>query len=324
MQFARRHLGLLAGMPFAVFYGVFARLAFGTANSFDALVAPLSAAFLLLVPAAVGALAVWLTPDQRRTEWVPAIGIALATCAIAVVITGVLAIEALICIIMATPILLAGAASGGAIACAVLRRRAQSRTTIIGLLLAPFLLAPIESHIALTDSYGTVETRIEIAADPATVWQTLIDVPRIQPEERRFSMLFDLFGVPRPVMATLDSAGLGGMRHGLFEDNLLFEEQITEWLPENRIAWAIDVGDRSRVPAPWSEIGGRSFAVTGARYWIEPIGAQRVVLHLDSSYRLTTRFNGYGGGWVGWGMGEFQNEVLHVLKQRAERRVGGN
>ncbi len=322
VQFVRRQIGFLVGVPFAVVYGIVARLAFGAGSTVEPFFAPLSVAFLFLVPIAVGALAVWLTPDERRTQWVPALGIAIAACAIAVVITGLLAIEALICILMATPILFGGSALGGAIACALIRRRAQNRATIIGLLIAPFLFAPIEGLIPLQDSYGSVETQIVIQADPATVWRTLIDVPDINPNERRYSLLFDLLGVPRPVRATLDTPGLAGMRRGWFEDQLLFEERIEQWQPEQRIAWAISVGDRSQVPAPWSEIGGRSFAVTGASYWIEPIDGQRVVLHLDSSYRLTTRFNGYGAGWVNWGVGEFQNEVLYVLKGRAEHNQG--
>lgn len=318
MPFLRRHLGILSGIPFAVCYGIIARLTFGTESSLNYLVAPLSLVFLLLVPAAVGGLAVWLSADQRRTRWWPAVAMALLACMIAVVITGLLAIEALICIVMATPILLGGAAIGGLIACALLRRRAQDRTTIIGLLLAPFLLAPLEARLPVSDSYGTVETRIVIEADPATVWRTLIDVPQIQPAERRFSVLFDLFGVPRPLKATLDTPGAGGMRRGWFEDQLTFDERIIDWQPQQRIGWAITVGNRSAIPAPWNEIGGRSFAVTGASYWIEPVSSNRVILHLNSTYRLSTHFNSYGAYWVGWGMGQFQDEVVQIIKARAE------
>jgi len=321
MPLLRRHLGILSGVPFAVCYGVLARIAFGSENSSDFLIAPLSAVFLVLVPIAVGALAVWLTPDDRRTRWWPALGIALIACALAILITGLLAIEALICIAMATPILLLGAAIGGLIACAIVRKRTRDRTTIIGLLLAPFLLAPIEARIPISDSYGTVETRIMIAADPATIWRTLIDVPQITPEERRYSLLFDVLGVPRPIKATLDTPGRGGMRRGWFEHNLTFDERIVDWQPQQRIGWAITIGNQSNIPAPWNEIGGHSFAVTGASYWIEPLGNNQVLLHLDSTYRLSTHFNGYGANWANWGMGEFQHEVLRIIKARAEAHM---
>lgn len=319
MSGLRGILGFLSGVPFAVAYGVMARIAFGSNTGSDLLASPLSAAFLLLVPLAIGSLAVWLAPPEQRTEWGYALAVAAGACVIAIAITGLLAIEALICIVMASPILLAGAAIGGALACLVLRRRARDRTTLIGILILPFIVGPLEARFPMTDSWGTVETQITIKADAATVWSMITRVPPIRPEERRYSLLFDLFGVPRPLEATLDQPGQGGLRRGWFEDNLMFAERIAVWEPEQRIVWEIAVGDRGVVPAPWREIGGRSFDITAASYRIEPLDSDTVVLHLDSSYRLSTRFNGYGALWARWGLGEFQGEVLRVIKARAER-----
>jgi hypothetical protein len=70
--------------------------------------------------------------------------------------------------------------------------------------------------------------------------------------------------------------------------------------------------------APWPEIGGRYFDVTAASYWIEPLAAGRVRLHLSSTHRLTTRFNAYGLLWTRWGLGEFQAYVLQIIKARAQ------
>jgi hypothetical protein len=315
----REFAGLLSGVPFAVAYGVLARLAFSGDGSNEFLFAPLSAVFLLLVPAVVGALAVWMAPATKRTNWGYALATAVASCLIATVITGLLAIEALICVLMASPILLSEAAIGGALACWLMRRRERTRTNLMGLLIVPFLLAPFESLVPVADFHGRVSTQITIEADPAAVWGQITSVPRIQPEERRYSVLFDLLNVPRPLEATLGEPGSGGMRYGWFEQNLRFDERIAAWEPGRRIAWDITVGDRGAVPAPWREIGGRAFDVTGASYWIEPVDSNTLILHLDSTYRLSTRFNGYGSRWVTWGLGEFQGEVLHVIKGRAER-----
>jgi hypothetical protein len=314
--------GFLSGVPFAVAYGVLARLMFSGAGVGEALFAPLSAAFLLLVPAVVGALAVWLAPRERRTEWGYALAVSAGACAIAIVITGALAIEALICIVMAAPILMAGAALGGALACWAARRRTRDRTTLVGLLIVPFVAAPLETRFPVMDSWGTAETQIVIEADAATVWESITRVPRIEPGERSFSLLFDLLGVPRPVEAALAQPGRGGLRIGRFERGLSFVERIDVWEPGRRITWDIAVGDRRAVPAPWREIGGTAFDITGAGYWIEPVDSDTVVLHLDSRYRLSTRFNGYGGLWVRWGLAEFQREVLWVIKARAERLPG--
>ena len=110
--------------------------------------------------------------------------------------------------------------------------------TLAGLvLLAPFLLAPVERQVAVPDAFGSAETQVRIAADAATVWQTLVRVPAIQDRERSPSLLFDLFGAPRPREAMLETAGPGGLRHGFFDANLSFAERITDWQPERRIAW---------------------------------------------------------------------------------------
>jgi hypothetical protein len=43
---------------------------------------------------------------------------------------------------------------------------------------------------------------------------------------------------------------------------------------------------------------------------------------LDSTHRLTTRFNDYGSLWTRWGMNEFQLYILRIIKARAEREAG--
>jgi hypothetical protein len=314
--------GLLSGIPFAIAYGALARLMFDDRVNGDAF-STLSLAFLVLVPLGVGALAVRLGPPERRTSWLYAAAVSAGACFLGAIVAGLLAIEASICIAMALPILLGMGALGGLLMCAVLRRAARRQAAgdgaVLGLLLlAPFLAAPLERQAPVPDAHGHAETQLVIRADADTVWRTLLSVPAIQPKERRFSLLFDLFGVPRPQEARLESPGLGGLRQGRFDHDLRFSERITDWQPGRRIAWDITVVDRARVPAPWNGIGGPAFDVTGAAYRLEPRADGTVTLHLDSGYRLTTPFNGYGALWVEWGLGEFQQQVLEVIKARAE------
>jgi hypothetical protein len=232
----------------------------------------------------------------------------------------VLAYEALICVVMALPILLPMSSLGGTIMAAVLRRRTErDQTTLLGIfLIAPFLVAPIEHQVPVQTATATVETSIVIEADAATVWANLVEVALIQEEERSFSPVFDLFGAPRPLAATLDRAGVGGIRRGLFEDGLAFVETITVWEPARRIVWSIGADTSQVTRAPWQEIGGRYFDVTAASYQLEPLGPDRVILHLSSTHRLSTRFNPYGLLWTRWGLAEFQRQVLQILKARAE------
>ena len=325
MQRTRSIAAALAGVPFGLIYGITARMVFGS-DQFPGYFATMSIAFLFLVPLVIGALTVGLAPAEQRTSWVYAICMPLASCGIALLLIGALAWEVLICLVMAAPIVAAMGSLGGVLVCAVARSRAKrdgitTNATLIGvLLLSPYLAGLIEGRIPTEDRLVGTQTQIIIHASPEVLWRNIVRVPRIRPEERSFSLLFDLFGAPRPLEAMLEQDGQGGLRRGMFEDNVVFLEQITGWEPGRRIEWAITAGDRTAVPAPWNEIGGRYFAVTRAGYRIEPIDASTVVLHLDSTARLSTHFNHYAALWARWGLGEFQSQVLRVIKARAEAR----
>jgi hypothetical protein len=323
LQVIKVYKAIWVGTPFALLYGAVARLFFGNNLAGDAF-ATMSIAFLFLVPIAIGALTIWFLEPARRTSWRNAILLPWLSVGIGAIVAGLFVIEAFICVVMALPILLLMSSVGGVLACAVWRRRSmqptrRDTTTMLGLLLlAPYLVAPLESQFAVRDALATVETHVAIHADAATVWENLIEVPPIQAHERSFSVVFDLFGAPKPLAAALDQSSVGGVRYGFFENNLRFIETITLWEPEQRIAWAIQADTSEVIHAPWPEIGGRYFDVTAADYWIEPVGQDQVILHLRSTHRLSTRINAYGLLWTRWGLGDFQRQILQVIKQRAE------
>ena len=54
------------------------------------------------------------------------------------------------------------------------------------------------------------------------------------------------------------------------------------------------------------------------RYEIEPVSERRVILHLSSTHRLTTRFNWYAGLWTEPIMSELQRVILEVVKARSQ------
>jgi hypothetical protein len=317
----------LSGMPFGLLYGGLARWFFGSnplrfnENGFGTL----SLAFLFLVPVAIGALTVFFAPSRLRASWVYALFMPWLSSFIAALVAGILALEASICIAMALPILIVMASGGGLITFLIFKRFGEStNTTMLSLvLLAPFVLAPIESQFPVADAYRTVHTQIEIAASPVVVWQNIIRVAPIQDNERAFSWLFDVFGAPKPLEATLNGAQSGAMRQGKFAGGLFFHENIVVWQPNERLDFEITADNQIQRSglvslAPWSEIGGKYFAVPQASYRIEPLGNGKLILHLSSTHRLTTRFNDYGGWWTEWGLREFQNQILHVVKLRAE------
>jgi len=175
----------------------------------------------------------------------------------------------------------------------------------------------MENYIVASSDIRTVETQVVINASAETIWQNIIRVPEITAAEQHFDF-FHLAGVPSPVEATLTTEGVGGIRHGYFDNGLVFVETITEWQPLQAISFDIHAQGGANVPAPFNEIGGRYFEILSAAYRLEPLNETQVILHLSSRHRLTTNFNVYGGLWTDWMLSDFQNYVLSIVKARCE------
>lgn len=74
-------------------------------------------------------------------------------------------------------------------------------------------------------------------------------------------------GVPRPIRATVDHAGLGGHRVGTFEYGLRFDELITEFTPPTKMTFTITVDPTQLRPNSTERHGleGGYFAFIDAR-----------------------------------------------------------
>lgn len=318
----RPFLSFVPSLVMALLYGALTRFLFG--SLFEGLTSTLSAAFLLIAPFVIGMMAVYLAPPEKRASRKSSLGIAILAMTLGAALAAALLWEAFVCVTMALPLMLGMSALGGLLMWWLLARRGSSGPSMLALFVfLPFLFIPLENQFPVQDSFHTVETQITINADAETVWQNIIRVERIRDEERPFSVLFTLFDAPKPLQANLFGEGVGGIRRGQFEGGLQFVETISVWEPARRIEWEIMPDNANTLRAPWNAIGGKPFAVPHAAYWIEPLADGQVILHLSSAHRLTTRFNEYGALWTRWGMSEFQNHILHIIRVRAEQAAGG-
>jgi hypothetical protein len=316
------YISILLSLIAAVGYGIFVRLAF-TSEQFSDLFGTISIGFLFFTPLALGALTVFFGPDDYRTSWPYFILGPWVPCLIFCAIAAVFTWEAWICVVMALPIFLAMSTIGGLVMFGFLKITEKSGTSEKGfmglLLLAPFVITPLESMLPTQDSIRVVHTQIEVNASPETVWRNITRVAEIGEAERRFSF-FHLAGLPRPQYATLSYDGVGAVRRGQWEDGLVFVETIREWRPNQAytMQMAADTSLVKPSPLPLKEIGGRYFDVIEGRYVIEPVSENKVILHFTSTHRLTTRFNFYGGLWTDFFMRDVQNYILEIMKARAE------
>jgi hypothetical protein len=232
-------------------------------------------------------------------------------------------LEGLICMIMALPVLMVSAMIGGVIAGISSRSgyRVSSGTTVC-IAIFPLLLAPAETYLAAPIQTRTVASEIRIHASPTTVWHNIERVPTISPTELQPNWA-QRIGFPRPVEATLSYEGIGGVRHATFEHGLLFIETITDWKPEQRLAFSIKADTAVIPPTTLDEhvtIGGRYFDVLDGEYRVEPLSNGDTLLHLTSHQRLSTNFNSYAGLWTDAVMQNLQTSILQVIQHRAESR----
>lgn len=322
MSRRRKYASLITGIVAAVIYGVITRFVFGRNSS---AIGSLSVSFFLFVPPALGFMTVHLaTPEQKRS-WAYMIFAPWLSCLACVIVAGLFALEAWFCIILALPLFLCLASIGGIIAGLIWRvgeRRNNKNITTSALLvfmILPHMFVPIEQTFPLQKAIRTVHSQIEISAPPEVIWQNITNLRRIKPSEER-PALFHLVGLPRPLEAEMSCERVGCTRYGLWENGLAFEGVITRIVP-NRLYWLNLTADVSHVRpsmAPLSQIGEQVFGMVDDGYEIEYLGNNHSMLHLYSTYRLTTRINTYGTLWIDLLLRDIQHYILTIEKTRCE------
>jgi Polyketide cyclase / dehydrase and lipid transport len=319
---SRYRSSFFASLPITLAYGLTTRFVFQSDLSSE-LLGTLTLGLILFGPFAVGALTVFFAPQKEKTSWMFAIFMPWGACLILLMTILLLAWEAWICILMATPFLLVMSSVGGALVCLIFRRRSpadSSNTYLLAVvLLSPYIVAPLEHQFPVSDSIRTVENQIVINADAATVWRNITSVSQIKAAEHHPSF-YHIAGLPRPIEAMLSHEGVGGVRRATYEEGLRFSETVTVWEAERKLSFTIDP-DTSAVHTsrlPLKEIGGKSFTTLEGTYTIEPLSAGQVILHFSSKHRLSTRFNSYGGLWTDFIMSDLQSNILGIIKARAE------
>jgi hypothetical protein len=299
-------------------YGVVARLSFeGDDPRFN--LGAMTLAFVVLVPLVVGFLTVALAPDGDRMP--PPVALTLVTCVACLGFVLAAGLEGIICVVLIAPVFLLFATLGGFLGHG-LRKTARSRrmyaSGILVMLLLPYAAAPLEGRLPLPDTRRTVAASTVIRADAETVWRNVVRPTGIRPEENQVRLAHRI-GFPHPVSATLSREGLGGSRYAIFERGVMLRETVTEWVPGRRMAFTIDPANIP--PKALDEhvtVGGPFFDVMDGVYEIVPLDAGRVELRLTTTHRLSTHFNLYAGFWTDLLMRQIQENLLHVVRTRAE------
>lgn len=173
-----------------------------------------------------------------------AIGVALIALCLSAATVVCVALEGLICIVMALPIL-APAAVLGALVGYLLQRRSRRAT---GAMCAAVLVLPVLAGIERMEQRDpailAVTTSVIVDAPPAVVWRNVVSVePLPAPRELLFRA-----GVAYPTEAVISGSGVGAVRRCRFSTGD-FVEPITAWEPGRRLAF-----DVAAQPQPMREL----------------------------------------------------------------------
>lgn len=229
--------------------------------------------------------------------------------------------EGIICALMALPVFLFMALLGGFIGVRVFKRNRKNDKLYISIfVLLPFIITPLENQLGLTDKIFTEHTTIEINATDKVVWDNITRVKEISEDENNNS-LFQFMGFPRPIEAELDTVAVGGIRKAIFARGLFFTETVTQMQPNKVLAFDIVADPKSIPPKALDEhvmVGGKYFDVLEGKYEIVKVNDKKIILHLTSQFRLSTRFNFYSGLWSKLIMKDIQENILDIIKSRSE------
>ncbi|MBC8173614.1 MAG: hypothetical protein H7X71_06895, partial [Chitinophagales bacterium] len=115
--------------------------------------------------------------------------------------------------------------------------------------------------------------------------------------------------------------GVGASREAIFSGGLTFHEKVLSYDDEKQMTFSIKAYPHEIPSTTLDEhvvIGGDFFDVLDGTYELQKINNYTYRLHLYSHFKLTTTFNFYASWWAGWIMKDIQNNILQVIKERAE------
>lgn len=201
-------------------------------------------ALFIGLPFVLGAVSAYLYNHAHTRSLRQSLGIAMLTVTLALAAIFLFAMEGLLCIAMAAPILYTIAFAGALVGHAVSQRAPGGATAMCLLVLAtPGLMALEAAHPPATPLFPVV-TSVMVQAPPQQVWSELIAFSRMEePDELLFRA-----GISYPVEARIDGTGVGACRFCQFNTGP-FVEPITVWDEPHLLAF--DVLDD---PPPMTEL----------------------------------------------------------------------
>jgi hypothetical protein len=234
-----------------------------------------------------------------------------------------LALEGLICLLMALPLALPLAAMGGTVGYFIQRNRPTMRaapsTLMLLMLFVPgWMSAERGSKPA---PIFAVHTAVEVDAPPEAVWRRLMGFASIPPPTE---WLFRL-GIAYPTRATIAGRGVGAQRHCEF-DTGAFVEPIRVWDEPHRLRFSVTSSPPPMQEwTPYKEIHPRHLAgflvAREGEFLLVPLPGGRSRLEGTTWYQHNMWPASYWRLWSDTIIHRIHGRVLRYIKRRAEADV---
>jgi hypothetical protein len=229
-----------------------------------------------------------------------------------------IAVEGIICLLMATPLIAGMAWLGGMVGRAIALKRpgATPGRTAMSIVVLPLfftvdLVAP--PHFA----FDSVES-IEVAASDMEVWDAVVHMgPIPDPPAAPFR-----WGLAYPISGSIRGSGVGAIRQGVFSTGVAYE-RVTEWEPAKYLSFIVlsdpptmhELSPYRHVNAP--HVNGY-FRTLDARFTITKLASGHTLLSLATRHELDLNPAVYWLPMAEWAVHTNKARVLAHFAQQAE------
>jgi len=277
------------------------------------------------LPFAMGYLSVWIYSFSRRRSWGESVLVVTLTLAVVALGIAAIAIEGLVCLLMATPIAWILALLGGGLAHVIHNKTYDGlpHTNLMGIVvLAVPMLFGVEQVAPPPVPRFEVKTSIEIAAPPEIVWKRIIAFPQL-PAAREWPFRL---GIAYPLAASITGEGLTAHRECRFSTGS-FTEPILAWEPAKHFAFGVAQEPLlMRETSPYGNIAVRhltdhDFAPERADFRLVPLAGGGTRLEGTTTYRNKMWPGEYWRLWTDAIVHNIHRRVFEHVKRLAEADV---